>query len=137
MQDEMFLSDDLKSLRRGKRRARRTETCRPCLMWPASSPDAELQGVVMDLSPYGMLVRTLGALPAGMEVKVQLMRDEDFRDPLAAPVEGMVVRSVPGGEGFTDHGVQVVQRDIRRPECSHSDTTVRDRTLARAIAPDR
>jgi hypothetical protein len=72
----------------------------------------EFQGVIMDLSPYGMLVRMLGLLPPGAEVRVQLMRDEEFRDPLADPLEGMVVRTVSHDEGFTDHGIQIVQKEL-------------------------
>lgn len=115
MQDEMFFTDDNKSLRRGKRSAPRTETCRPCIVWAKDAPEVEYQGVIMDLSPYGMLVRMLGTLAPGSEIKVQLMRDEEFRDPLADPLDGMVVRTIVDEDGFTDHGVQIVLTEIPKP----------------------
>jgi hypothetical protein len=116
MTDEMFFSDDAKSLRRGKRRARRTETCRPCILWPVDARDLEFQGVAINVSPYGMLVRIMDTVPAGTRVDIQLMRDEDFRDPMAAPIPGIVVRIEEAGDGFADHGIQIIRPDIRRPE---------------------
>jgi len=116
MPDEMFFTEDEQSLRRGKRRAPRTVTCRPCLIWVRDAEDAKFQGVVMDVNPYGMLVRMFDILEQGTEIFVQLMRDEAFQEPLAPPTRGKVVRTSDAGNGFTDLGVQLEQRDIRRPE---------------------
>jgi hypothetical protein len=115
MSDEMFFTVDNKSLRRGRRAATRTVTCRPCLVWPKQAPDVEYQGIIMDLSPYGMLIRMLGGLAPGIGIRVQLMRDEEFRDALADPLDAMVVRTISDEEGFTDHGVQIIQREIPKP----------------------
>jgi hypothetical protein len=116
MRDEMFFTSDMRSLRRGKRIAARTETCRPCVIWPADARDVELHGVVMDVSPFGMLIRMLDSIPPGTEIVIQLMRDDDFREPLAKPLEGKVVRNHGEFGGFRDHGVQLVQKDVKRPE---------------------
>ena len=114
--DEMFFTPDMRSLRRGKRAAPRTEICRPCLLWVKGNAGTELQGVAMDVSPYGFRIRMLGALPPDTPVVVQMMRDEDFEVPLSNPVEGKVVRIQPEDTGFTDHGVQLEQKEIRRIE---------------------
>ena len=115
MTDEMFYSEDMRSLRRGKRSKQRTVTCRPCLVWTDESPEVGHRGVVLDLTPHGMLVRMLDTLLPGTQVKIQLMRDEEFREPLADPVRGMIVRSNSEEDGFTDHGVQLRQEQVRRP----------------------
>lgn len=116
MADEMFFSPDSKSLRRGKRVAPRTETCRPCLVWPEDAPDMHLRGVILDMNAYGMLIRMMESLPPGMRVQVQLMRDDEFQEPLTKPVTTMVVRNIPQEDGFVEHGVQVIQDKIGRQE---------------------
>lgn len=110
MSDDMFFSADSRSLRRGKRVAQRTPTCRPCLVWPADAPEITVQGVILNINPFGMLIRMLDALPPAMDVRVQLMRDEDFQQPLAPPVEGVIVRQVTNEDGFVDHGVRLSQK---------------------------
>ena len=114
MPDDMFFSPDKKSLRRGKRIEARTHTARPCLLWPKDAPEIQLQGVVVNINPYGMLIRMVDSVPPGTEVIIQLMRDEDFADALAEPVEGKVVRNTSQTGGYTDHGVKVTQKEIRR-----------------------
>jgi hypothetical protein len=115
MGDDMMMSGDSRSLRRGKRRAPRTETCRPCLVWPKDVPDMMFQGVITNVTPYGMCIRMLDSLPQGTLVMVQLMRDEEFRYPLSAPVEGMIVRNAEEEVGFMDHGVQLLRKALERP----------------------
>jgi len=117
MPDDMIMSRDSRSLRRGNRRAPRTETCRPCLVWPKEVPGLINQGVIINITPYGMCIRMLEPLAPGTAVVVQLMRDEEFRVPLSAPVEGTIVRNadvVP--DGFMDHGIEVLQRMLERKE---------------------
>jgi hypothetical protein len=116
MPDDMIMSRDSRSMRRGNRRAPRTETCRPCLVWPKEVPGLINQGVIININPYGMCVRMLESLAPGTSVVVQLMRDEEFRVPLSAPVEGMVVRNADVPEGFMDHGIEVLQRALERKE---------------------
>ena len=116
MADEMFFSADSRSLRRGKRIAPRTETCRPCLVWPEDAPDMHMRGVILDINAYGMLVRMMESLPPGMRIQVQLMRDEYFQEPLTKPVTAMVVRNVLQGDGFVEHGIQIIQEKIQRDE---------------------
>ncbi|MCP4639352.1 MAG: hypothetical protein GY851_02910 [bacterium] len=116
MTDEMFFNTDADSLRRGKRRTKRTETCRPCVVWPADAPEIAFQGVAINVTPYGLLIRMLDSMPPGTQIKVQLMRDEEFREPLASPLDGIVVRVEEGEGGFTDHGVQIEREEIQRAE---------------------
>jgi len=116
MPDEMFFSADMRSLRRGRRIAPRTETCRPCLVWLKENPDSKYCGVVMDINPYGMRIRMLDQLAAGKPILVQMMRDEDFQQPLAAPVEALIVRQIEEADDMTDHGVRILQKEIRRYE---------------------
>lgn len=125
MADEMFFSTDSKSLRRGKRVAPRTETCRPCLVWPEDAPDMHVRGVILDINAYGMLIRMMEALPPGMRIQVQLMRDDEFREPLAKPVTAMVVRNILQDDGFVEHGIQVLQETIRREESKPLRTPLR------------
>lgn len=116
MVDEMFFTHDNQSLRRGKRRAARTVTCRPCLVWTLDNPKGKVQGVVMNVTPHGMLIRMIDMLPIRSGVEVQLMRDDEFREPLAKPVRGVVVRVSEAAGGFRDHGIELVQEEIKRVE---------------------
>ncbi len=116
MADEMFFSADSKSLRRGKRIAPRTETCRPCLVWPEDAPEMHMQGMILDMNVYGMLIRMTESLPPGMRIQVQLMRDDDFRESLTKPVTALVVRSIVQNDGFVELGIQVVQETVRQEE---------------------
>jgi hypothetical protein len=113
MADEMFFSPDSRSLHRGRRVAKRTATSRPCVLWPSEAREMEVQGTVLNINPYGMLIRTNEPLAVGTVIRIQLMRDEDYREALSIPVEGCVVRQA-GSEGtFTDHGIRVQQKDLR------------------------
>ena len=116
MTDKMFLSSDKKSLHRGRRRVERTETCRPCRVWPKDAPELALQGVIINVTPFGMCIRMLEGLAVGTEVVIQMMRDETFAEPLASPVEGMIVRAVDDPQGFMDHGVQLLLENLQRQE---------------------
>ena len=116
MTDEMFYSPDGKSVFRGRRRAKRTDTCRPCLVWTKDAPDDKLQGVVMDISLFGMCVRMLEEFPLGSVLTVQMMRDDEYRFPLAPPREGTVVRLEGAGEDVFDHGIRLLQPSIKRHE---------------------
>ena len=115
-EDELFFFASDTSLRRGKRRTPRTETCRPCLLWSEDVPEFAFQGIALNVTPYGLLIRMLETIPAGTHVMVQLMRDEEFRDPLAPPIKGIVVRIETDSEGFADHGIQLVRPAIPRAE---------------------
>jgi hypothetical protein len=114
MKDEMFFSEDSKSLRRGKRVAARTPTCRPCIVWPKDAPELKQNGVILNLNPYGMLIRMMDEFALQTEVVVQMMRDDQFREPLSRPVGGQVVRHASGMSGFVDHGVRLVREAIER-----------------------
>lgn len=112
----MFTTSDNKSLRRGRRRAPRTEVCRPCLVWLAGVEQQKMQGVLLDLNPHGMRVRMLEMIPLGTSLEVQMMRDEEFRFPLSQPIKVEVVRVETDEMGFIDHGVRVRLAPIKKPE---------------------
>jgi hypothetical protein len=108
MPDEMFFSKDERGLVRGRRTAKRTATLRPCLL---TLPDGgQVEGIILNLTPHGMLVRVLGTLAIGTAIEVQMMRDENFQTPFAEPRYGTVVR-LAGSDGvFSDMGVQLEHR---------------------------
>jgi hypothetical protein len=114
--EQMFVSPDEKSIRRGRRSVPRTEACRPCLLWTPQAPDAPRQGVVLDLNPYGLRVRMLDHFAEGTELMVQMMRDEEFRFPLSPPIRTRVMRTANGTAGFVDHGLKVLLAEIKRAE---------------------
>lgn len=116
MADEMFFTKDQLSLHRGKRGRSRTDTCRPCLVRARDQSFEDIEGVVMDISPFGMLVRMIESVPIGTEVSVQLMRDESFDSPFSSPHEGTVMRIEGNAGGFADHGIKLTNRDVRRVE---------------------
>lgn len=116
MGDEMFFSDDMRSLRRGKRVARRTETCRPCLVWTRDLPETQHYGVIMDMTPYGLRVRMMAEIGPGADIVIQLMRDDDFLVPFSKPIEASVTRTQQEANGFTDHGVRLLQEAAKRAE---------------------
>lgn len=115
MPDEMFFANEERSLVRGKRVAPRTDTCRPCLVEALEPSIGQFEGVVLDITPYGMLVRMLEPLPLDTTVRVQLMRDENFMHPLSGPRTGAIVRHEETADGFIDHGVKLNVESIRRP----------------------
>lgn len=70
----------------------------------------------MDVSLFGMRVRMLDEYPLGSALTVQMMRDDDFRFPLAPPREGTVVRLEAASDGMFDHGIRLLQPSIKRHE---------------------
>lgn len=112
----MFFSQDMLSLHRGKRRVSRTPTCRPCVTWLKDDPDTRYYGVVMDVSTAGVRIRMLDLIPTGCVLCFQMMRDEDFSVPLAAPLEGKIVRVQEDSDSFVDHGIQLIQKKLERVE---------------------
>jgi hypothetical protein len=86
------------------------------LVWPKDAPDTCYYGVALDMSPYGMRVRMLDPLEPGMAVCVQMMRDDDFELPLADPLEATVARCQSEAEGFVDHGIQIIRKQLKRGE---------------------
>jgi hypothetical protein len=113
MADEMFFTPDMKSLRRGKRIAQRTPTNRPCLVSLKDIPEMPLRGVVIDATPHGMLIRLPDPLLPGTELSIQMMRDEEYREPLSAPLDARVMRMVAAATGDIDHGVAIVQKKCK------------------------
>lgn len=112
MADEMFFSKDEKSLIRGSRSDPRTETCRPCVVELDNAPDTSLRGVVLDVTPRGMLVRMLEPVAINTGVTVQLMRDEQFQKKMSTPHIGTVVRIEATPDGFYDHGLNLEKKAI-------------------------
>jgi hypothetical protein len=110
----MFVSGDERSVRRGRRVAPRTPVCRPCLIWDQETPEIQIQGVVLDLNPHGMMVRSLHVFPLETEVLVQLMRDDEFKVPLSGTIELKVMRHESAVAGFVDHGLKRILRKIQR-----------------------
>lgn len=114
MPDEMFFSKDERSLRRGKRIARRTETCRPCLIKPKNAGAQAIEGVVLDITPFGLLVRAVEVIPRDTAVSIQLMRDDTFQEPFSKLLEGTVVRHERGIGTFVDHGIRLKVKDLEQ-----------------------
>lgn len=114
MSDEMFFSKDEKSLIRGKRVAARTETCRPCTLTTIGVESETLRGVIMDMNPFGMLIRTLDHVPLGTDISIQMMRDDEFKKSLSTPRKALVVRQDRLEDGFTDIGVRIVNKQIEK-----------------------
>lgn len=110
MSDEMFFSYDERGLIRGRRVASRTDTCRPCIL---HGPNGQaVEGVILNLTPHGLLVRVMDVLDVGADVAVQLMRDETFREPLAPPRMGSVVRQDAADGAFFDVGIKLNHSEI-------------------------
>ena len=111
----MVISNDNRSLQRGRRRAVRTEVCRPSLVWLPESPEEKMEGVVLDLNPRGLRVRMLDGFEEGTRLMVQLMRDEEFQVPLSQPLSVLVVRTQGSPDGFFDHGTLLQVSKIKKP----------------------
>lgn len=111
--EELVVSADATSVRRGRRKAPRTEVCRPCLVWFSEAPDDKMEGVVMDLNPHGMRLRMLDRLEAGEVIMVQLMRDDAFQIPLSPPITLHVMRVEEGSDGLIDHGLKIQHAKIK------------------------
>lgn len=73
-------------------------------------------GVVLDVTPHGMRVRMMEPLQPGTRIGIQMMRDEDYSQPLAQALDANVVRSREGADGFVDLGVRIVPKEVRRVE---------------------
>lgn len=114
MPDEMFFSKDERSLIRGSRSDPRTETCRPCTVTLKDDASVELHGVVLDVTPRGMMVRMLEAIPLSTQISVQLMRDDKFQQKLSTPHKGEVRRIEGTEDGFFDHGILLFKEEIKK-----------------------
>ncbi len=112
--EHMVLTSDSRSLHRGRRRSARTKVCRPCIMWFEDTPEERVQGVMLDLNPYGMRIRTLQPLEQGARAMLQMMRDDSFSDPLSPPIRVDVIRCEAMRNGFVDHGVKTVIETIHQ-----------------------
>lgn len=110
----MVISADNRSMQRGRRRASRTEVCRPCLVWQPEAPEYRHEGVVLDLNPRGMRIRMLSTFEEGTRLTVQLMRDENFQVPLSQPLLINVVRVLESPDGFVDHGTMLEIAKIKK-----------------------
>lgn len=111
--EHMVTAGEGRSLHRGQRKAPRTKVCRPCILWSEESPEIRVQGVLLDLNPYGMRIRCLQPLEAGTRLSLQMMRDDSFRDPLSPPINVEVMRTEPSRNGFVDHGVRTILKRIQ------------------------
>jgi len=129
--EEMFTAANERSLCRGRRIAPRTEVCRPAVAWGKATPDKKVEGVMLDLNPYGMKLRMLHSFPPGTELMVQMMRDEGFTIPLSPPIEVRVVRTAKAMAGLTDHGIKVTLSKIRRSEEGRPTPLTRAQALRR------
>lgn len=76
--------------------------------------DEGIRGVVMDVSPHGMRIRMMEALPPETPITIQMMRDDDFRIPLSDPAPGRIVRMENAPDGCTDHGIELTRKPVRR-----------------------
>lgn len=112
--EEVVVSTDNRSLRKGRRVAPRTEVCRPVLLWAPETIDEKFQGVVLDLNPHGLRIRSLSDFPLGTILHIQMMRDEEFTFPLSPVITIEVTRIIDAGD-FIDLGVRVIQPHIRKP----------------------
>lgn len=114
MVDEMFFSNDEKSLIRGSRVAPRTATCRPCVLSSSEQPGIEIHGVILDINPHGMLIRLMETIPVGQHIEVQMMRDDKFQRKLSTPHKGEIRRIEGTVDGFFDHGIKLEPEEIRK-----------------------
>lgn len=116
MPDEMFFSNDERSLIRGSRIAPRTETCRPCVISSEHHPDVEIPGVILDINPHGMLIRLMETVSVGDRVVIQMMRDDKFQRKLSTPHKGEIRRVQSTVDGFYDHGIQLEAEEIQKAD---------------------
>ena len=116
MPDEMFFSNDERSLIRGSRVAPRTETCRPCVVSSEHHPDVEIPGVILDINPHGMLIRIMETITVGDHVVIQMMRDDKFQRKLSTPHKGEIRRVQSTVDGFYDHGIQLEPEEIQKAD---------------------
>lgn len=135
MSDEMFFSNDELSLIRGKRAAARTEVCRPCLIAARGPSPRAVEGVIIDMNPHGMLIRMMEHIPVGSRVVVQLMRDDNFQRAISVPRDATIVRATAAEDGFTDHGVKLVNKGI--PKASERPITIERARPRPRSAPTR
>lgn len=131
--EEVVVSTDNRSLRKGRRVAPRTEVCRPVLLWPPERVEEKFQGVVLDLNPHGLRIRSLNDFPLGTILHIQMMRDEDFTFPLS-PVIVIEVTRIIEADDFVDLGVRVIQPKIRKPAEMKPVAMARSNKLTRPVS---
>jgi len=83
---------------------------------PVVDQEHEVPGVVLDMNPYGMLVRLLEPFEKGEDVIVQLMRDEDYTETFSRPLTCRIVRHAGKQGALTDVGLKIIQEPVRRSE---------------------
>ena len=114
MPDEMFFSNDSRSLVKGQRRDRRTPTRRPAVFHKTNGESKTHHGVVLDLNAYGLRVRTVVRLPEGTPIEIYLRRN-GLNSDLSKGLLGRVARTERISNRQFDMGVELDVPAIELP----------------------
>jgi len=106
MPDEMFFSEDSRSLVKGQRRDRRTATRRLVVFKPKNGTSRALNGIILDLNPYSMRIRSPVKLPVGTLVQIFFRRSGVSLNG-TRKIEGRVARSARVENRRFDLGVEL------------------------------
>jgi len=124
MPDEMFFSNDSRSLVKGQRRDRRTPTKRLVAFRTISGESKIHHGVVLDLNAYSMRVRSAVRLPEGTSVEIYLRRN-GLDSNLSKGLRGRVARTERIANRQFDLGVELDVPAIELPRTELLEIPVR------------
>ena len=109
MGDEMFLSGDMSSLRKGKRGMKRTPVSRAVEFWLLSEPELVYGGLVVDINTGGIGVVSKHWLPDGSEIGVDVKRDQTGDGKTLFRASGTIAWMKENGDIF-QFGVKLAPR---------------------------
>lgn len=114
MAEELYFSPDGKSLKRGKRGAKRRPIDRRVEMWRLGEEDQRVEGTATDISLDGLMIRAPADFTIGEEIMVDVRRGKELDTPTFLYARARVVRIVDGDAGGRGFGLRLVAKE-RKP----------------------
>lgn len=114
MPDDMMLSPDGRSLRRGRRAATRHPTERAAEMWRVGDEENAYAAICTDISTDGAGLQTRGQFEVDDEIMVDIKRGKEIGGVTFIYLRGRVVRVHQVGPGRFSVGITITSLERKR-----------------------
>lgn len=114
MVEELYFSEDGKSLRRGRRASKRREIERSVQIWRPGQEETPAVGIATDISLEGILLHTPEPFAVGDEVLVDVKRGKNLEADTFLFVRGEVRRSEKLKNGRYSLGIRMMAKERRQ-----------------------
>ncbi len=115
MPDDMLMSPDGKSLRRGRRRAQRHQMERAAHVWRPGEEESPVVAIASDISTDGVGIHTRVRFDVGDEIMVDIKRGKEIDGATFIYLRGRVTRVEPAGDDHFMVGVQIISLERKYP----------------------